>query len=125
MKNPVGWFEIYVNDMSRAKRFYETFLELELTEIPDPTGDGIQMLCFPADMETYGASGALVKMKDFPAGGNSTINYFVSDDCAIEEARVVAAGGTIQRSKMSIGEHGFITLLIDTEGDIVGLHSMQ
>jgi predicted enzyme related to lactoylglutathione lyase len=24
MNNPVGWFEIYVDDMPRAKAFYET-----------------------------------------------------------------------------------------------------
>jgi predicted enzyme related to lactoylglutathione lyase len=26
---------------------------------------------------------------------------------------------------MSIGEHGFIALVFDTEGNMIGLHSMQ
>jgi hypothetical protein len=26
---------------------------------------------------------------------------------------------------MSIGEHGFIAMVVDTEGNMVGLHSMQ
>lgn len=38
-----------------------------------------------------GAAGPLVKMKGFTAGGNSTIVYFSSEDCSIEEARVVEA----------------------------------
>jgi hypothetical protein len=30
MQNPVGWFEIYVQDMPRAKAFYEAVLALTL-----------------------------------------------------------------------------------------------
>ena len=29
--NPVGWFEIYVDNMERAKQFYETVLEKPLS----------------------------------------------------------------------------------------------
>jgi predicted enzyme related to lactoylglutathione lyase len=76
-------------------------------------------------MEKTGASGALVKMAGFPSGGNSTLVYFVCEDCAVEEGRVEAAGGTVERSKMSIGEYGFISLAIDTEGNMIGLHSQQ
>lgn len=28
--NPVGWFEIYVQDMDRAKRFYELVFQVKL-----------------------------------------------------------------------------------------------
>jgi predicted enzyme related to lactoylglutathione lyase len=41
----------------------------------------------------------------------------------VEEARVVAAGGRIERPKMSIGDYGFITLAYDTEGNMFGIHS--
>ncbi|WP_349815633.1 VOC family protein [Paraglaciecola algarum] len=64
-------------------------------------------------------------MEGFQAGGNSTLVYFSCDDCALEESRVEAAGEFIQHSKMSIGDYGFITLALDTEGNIFGLHSMQ
>ena len=60
-----------------------------------------------------------------PSGGNSTLVYFHCEDCAVEEARMAAAGGQIKRSKMSIGEFGFVTLALDTEGNMVGLHSMK
>ena len=75
-------------------------------------------------MENYGASGALVKMEGFPAGGNSILVYFACEDCAVEESRVVDAKGKIQQTKMSIGEYGFISHIIDTEGNMIGLHSM-
>jgi len=123
MSNPVGWFEIYVNDMDRAKTFYESVLQLKLEQIGDPNDPNIEMQSFPSNMEQYGASGALVKMEGISGGGNSTLIYFSCDDCSNEEARVEGAGGQIQRSKMSIGEYGFISLGVDTEGNVFGLHS--
>jgi predicted enzyme related to lactoylglutathione lyase len=53
-------------------------------------------------MDRMGASGALVKMEGFPSGGNSTLVYFSCADCAIEEARVVEFGGSIQRGKFQL-----------------------
>lgn len=123
MSNPIGWFEIYVNDIDRAKTFYQKVFGVELVRLSDPTDSGIDMWSFGSDFERYGASGALVKMDGFPAGGNSTIVYFSCEDCALEEAKVQPAGGKIHQPKMSIGEHGFCTLAIDTEGNIFGLHS--
>jgi len=123
--NPITWFEIYVNDMPRAKTFYEAILKKSLSELKDPTDseNQIEMQSFPSNMEEYGAAGALVKMEGFPAGGNSTLVYFACEDCAVEESRVVDAGGTVQKEKMSIGEFGFISLVMDTEGNMIGLHS--
>ena len=57
--NPVGWFEIYVDQMDRAKRFYEAVLGVKLEQLNDPTDSGVQMWSFPSNMEGYGASGAL------------------------------------------------------------------
>jgi predicted enzyme related to lactoylglutathione lyase len=76
-------------------------------------------------MTGYGAPGSLVRMPGFPSGGNSTLVYFSCADCAVEAGRVVAAGGRIQKEKMSIGQYGFIALAYDTEGNMFGLHSMQ
>ncbi|MCH4822705.1 VOC family protein [Gramella lutea] len=126
VENPVVWFEIYTNDLDRAKKFYETVFKVELTELENPEGDGLKMFSFPGDMESKGrASGALVHVQGMEAGGNSTIVYFDSEDCSIEEARVEAAGGRVERSKMSIGEYGFISLVFDTEGNMIGIHSIK
>jgi len=67
----------------------------------------------------------LVKMKGFRAGGNSVLVYFRAADCAVETARAVAAGGRVQKKKASIGEWGFISLVIDSEGNMIGIHSMK
>ncbi len=123
--NPVAWFEIYVDDLARAKQFYESVLSVNLDVLGDPNDTSIEMLSFPSDMEKYGASGALVKMEGVKAGGSSTLIYFSCEDCAIEASKVEAAGGQIQKPKRSIGEYGFIALAIDSEGNMFGLYSMK
>ena len=126
-KNPAVWFEIYVDDPKRAKKFYEQVLDLKLSELPTPEDikDEMKMLAFPMEMEQDGASGALVKMKGSEAGGNSTIVYFRSEDCAIEEGRIKNAGGKVFKSKQSLGEYGFMVLASDTEGNMFGVHSQS
>ncbi len=126
--NPVGWFEIYVQDMARARAFYEAVLGVKLEGLPVPEGGelpDLEMCAFPSDMETYGAPGALVRAKGVPSGGNSTVVYFSCEDCAVEESRVVAAGGEVHRGKMSIGRYGFIALVHDPDGNLFGLHSLR
>ncbi len=122
MNNPVGWFEIYVEDMSRAKAFYEAVFGVKLSKLESP---GIEMWAFPMSAEGSGASGALVKMPGFSSGANSVLVYFSCKDCAVEAAKASKAGGQIQKEKMSIGQYGFIALGIDPEGNMFGLHSMQ
>lgn len=124
--NPVGWFEIYVNDMERAKIFYENVFNITMDNLPSPDdNDPMQMCSFPSEINNPGSGGALVKMEGFSAGSNSTIVYFVCEDCGVEEKRIASAGGKVFKSKMSIGDYGFIVLGTDTEGNMFGLHSMK
>ena len=120
--NPVTWFEIYVQDMERAKKFYEAVFQIKLDRLPSPE---IEMWAFPMQQGGAGSGGSLIKYEGFPSGGNSVLVYFGCEDCSVEEGRVEAAGGRIQRPKMSIGEWGFISLVYDTEGNMVGLHSAK
>lgn len=121
-ENPIVWFEIYVQDMARARRFYEAVFACSLQKLE---GTEHEMLAFPMSMDAMGAAGALVRMPGFDGGGNGVIVYFSCDDCAVEAARVNAAGGHLEREKFSIGEYGFIALAVDTEGNMIGLHSRQ
>lgn len=121
--NAVGWFDIYVDDLDRAVAFYQTVLGCTLEPMGDPTGQS-QMMAFSADMSAYGAAGALTKSEHARPGIGGTIVYFSVADCAVEEARVAAAGGQVVRSKFSIGEFGFVVLCQDTEGNMFGLNSL-
>ena len=120
-QNPISWFEIYVQDMPRAKAFYEAVLQVTLTPL---NAAPLEMWAFPSDMAGYGVSGALVQMEGVPSGGNSTLVYFHSEDCAVEASKVPGLGGQVCRPKFAIGEFGHIALVLDTEGNMIGLHSM-
>ena len=101
-RNTIGWFDIYVQDMDRAVEFYESVLGNKMQRLEDPTGSS-QMMAFPADensMQRYGALGALVKMDGVQPGAGGTLVYFQSEDCSLEEARVVAAGADGQTGRM-------------------------
>jgi len=125
--NPIGWFEIYVSDMQRAKTFYETIFMYELVASPKIEGmeDDYEMVFFPFVEGAPNSSGALVKMNDFKPGVGGTMIYFSSEDCAVEMNRVENAGGNVVQPKFSIGEFGFICLCMDTEGNMFGIHSMK
>ena len=125
--NMIAWFEIYVDDMNRAKNFYESVFKVKLEKLNNPSTleQKMEMYTFPGDMNSYGANGALVKMPGFLSGQNSVLIYFSCEDCATEEALVLKSGGKIEKSKFSIGEHGFIALAYDTEDNMIGLHSMK
>ncbi len=122
--NPVVWFEIYVQDMNRAKAFYESMLGVGLVKLESPI-PGTEIWAFPMQENGAGATGALVKMEGCRSGGNSTLVYFACVDCAVEAKKASSGGGQIFKDKFSIGQYGFIALVTDTEGNMIGLHSMH
>lgn len=127
--NPVVWFEIYVQDMARARRFYEAVFQYKLEPMAAPEGElaksGMEMWGFPMTMEASGAGGMLVKMDCPASGGPGTLVYFACDDCAVEQGRVEVAGGKVFKSKFPIGQYGHCALVIDSEGNTIGMHSMK
>ena len=124
-QNAIGWFDIYVNDMDRAASFYQAVFNKTLEVMQDPTDSKVEMKSFPTDMGIYGAGGALVQREGASPGPGGTTVYFSVEDCATEESRVSDAGGQVIRPKMSIGEFGWISLCMDTEGNMFGLSSMK
>ncbi len=120
--NPVAWFEICVKEMQRAKKFYENVFKISLQRLDNSE---VEMWTFPMKEKASGAAGALAKMEGFEPTGNGVIIYFISEDCGVEEKRIKAEGGEVQKTKTSIGEYGFIVIAKDTEGNLIGIHSKQ
>jgi predicted enzyme related to lactoylglutathione lyase len=124
LPNPVGWFEIYVTDLQRARRFYEAVLQRPLT--PAQTDGSFEALEFTGQqMPGYGAMGALMKhpMREPSLAG--TMVYFSCDDCGQTSELAIQHGGAIYKPKWSIGAHGYIAIVGDTEGNAIGLHSFK
>lgn len=119
--NPVGWFEIYVADMARAKTFYSKVFGYAFTRLESP----VELWAFPMQPWSRGISGALARIDGLEPGGKSVIVYFVCDDCGATATKAAQAGGQIVKPKFSIGQYGHIALVSDSEGNMIGLHSMS
>ncbi|MDR7129451.1 putative enzyme related to lactoylglutathione lyase [Algoriphagus sp. 4150] len=116
-KNPFTWIEIYVEDMDRARKFYESVFQIKMLSMQTPSEFGdLEMWCFPWAEEAVNISGALCKTSENkPSGG--TLAYFTCEYCAIEASRVSYSEGQILQDKIPIGEHGFCNIIVDTEGN--------
>lgn len=125
-KNPFTWIEIYVENMSRAQKFYEDVLQIKMIAMQTPGDFGdLEMVSFPWAEGKSNISGALCKTKEMKPGTGGTLAYFACDDCANEASRVVGAGGRMLQPKFQIGEHGFCSIAMDTEGNTIGFHSQK
>jgi len=124
--NVVGWFEVPVNDMDRAIKFYETVFGFKLSR--NKMGP-LDMAWFPTVDGATGAMGTLVCFPDFyTPSSNGTLVYFTahSGDLSIELGRVEEAGGQVIQEKKLIAEDiGFMGLFIDTEGNRLAMHSRK
>lgn len=129
-QNIICWFEIYVENLERAKKFYSAVLGTSFTDAEQAPGDapGDMKMSFFSSPENQGVSGALIEMPGAKAGTGTSLNtmvYFPCEDCAVETSRVEAAGGHVKDPKMNIGEFGFCSICMDTEGNFFGLYSME
>lgn len=121
-KDALNWFEIFVSDFDRAQTFYEAILstKLQLSEM-----EGTRMGIFPSDCDS-GVGGAITLMKDYKPGRGGTLVYLNVEgelDAVLE--RIPAAGGKVIEGRVDISPHGFIGIFEDSEGNVVGLHSMK
>jgi hypothetical protein len=122
--NAVGWFEMPVDDMERAIGFYEKVFGFKLER--HKMGN-IDMAWFPYVPEGLGSGGSLVYAPDhYKPSKDGVLVYFTahSGDLSNELSRVSEAGGNVLLGKTQISEeHGFMALIIDSEGNRVALHS--
>lgn len=120
--NPVNWFEIPVNNMDRARNFYEKVLGVKLKLVP--LGE-LTMAWFPWSQGAPGSAGTLVKAKTYVPSHSGSMVYFDVGDITATLATVEKNGGKILNRKMSIGEHGFVGHFEGSEGNRVALHSAK
>ncbi len=119
-KNAVNWFEVPAIDLSRAKTFYGSLLNIELQDMNMPN---IEMAAFPMVQGGEYATGALIKSENYKPSTEGTMVYFACDDVDEQLGKVEGIGGKVVMPKTSIGEHGFVARIIDSEGNMVALHS--
>ncbi|MBL7742619.1 MAG: VOC family protein [Chitinophagaceae bacterium] len=124
MKNAISWFEIPASDLVRAAKFYETIFNTRLNPLDLPN---IKMRMFPIE-DMMGVGGAVVDSGGFhkPSATDGPLIYLNGNpDLQIILDRVEKAGGKIMVPKTEISpEYGFMAVIIDSEGNRIGLHSV-
>lgn len=120
--NAINWFEIPVTDSSRAKKFYESLFEIQLSPMEMM---GMKMAMFPSDGMSGKVGGALVESPMHHPGTTGAVIYLnANPDLQLILDRVEKAGGQITMPKTLIDEQtGFMAFIQDTEGNNIGLHS--
>jgi len=119
MSDAINWFEIPVRDLDRAARFYETMLG---TKLKRESFAGTPMAMFPTGDITCVGGSLVADAKRQPSADGALVylNTLDLDACV---GRAAKAGGTVALAKTDIGPPGFIAIVIDTEGNRVGLHT--
>lgn len=118
MNSPLTWFEIPTTDLERATTFYETVLSTKLRRSYPNMRVFDYTLGFP--------SGCLIDRTPMKPSRDGSLIYFDAAhldgglDAAL--ARALESGGKPIVPKTDIGEHGFIAVLEDPEGNAFGLH---
>ncbi len=117
----VGWFEIPVSNMDRAKAFYEQVFD---TQIAIHNLDGTIMGWFPGQDASAGAPGSLMFHEQYKPSHDGTLVYLICEDLSEELGRVKLAGGIVLQEKTMISpEHGYMGLFQDSEGNRIAVHS--
>ena len=125
MNNAISWFEIPTTDIDRAQKFYEAIFGISMMPMDMPN---IKMRMFPLDDMMTQVGGAVVDSGGFhkPSATDGPLIYLNGNpDLQQVLDKVEAAGGSIMVPKTEISpEYGFMAVIIDTEGNRIGLHSV-
>jgi predicted enzyme related to lactoylglutathione lyase len=121
-ENALNWFEISVNDISRAKKFYETVFGIEMQETEMM---GMKMAFFPAEDMNGKVSGGLVQgPMHKPSAEGAKVYLNGNPDLSHALSKIEQAGGKITMPKTKISDEvGHMAYFTDTEGNAVALHS--
>ncbi|MGJ8666203.1 MAG: VOC family protein [Patiriisocius sp.] len=119
--NTFSWVEIPVVNMERAISFYEKVLDVKI--VLKDFGE-LKMGWFPSKGEAYGATGTLIQNDNYVPSETGTLAYFGCKNLQKELDKVENAGGKILKPKTQISpDHGYMAVIMDTEGNRVALNS--
>ncbi|CAN5449441.1 VOC family protein [soil metagenome] len=123
-ENALNWFEIPADDISRAKKFYETIFGFKM---PDQEMMGMKMAMFPSEDMNGKVSGCVVQSTAHkPSKDGSKIYLNGNPDLSAALSKIDGAGGKVVMPKTKISDEiGFMAFFLDSEGNNVALHSNQ
>jgi uncharacterized protein len=120
----ISWFEIPSQDLERATQFYETLFDVKLNVMDTPN---IRMRMFPVSDMMNHISGAVVHSDFHKPSATDGVLIYLNGNPDVQHIldKVAAAGGHVAVPKTLISpEYGYMAVIIDTEGNRIGLHSI-
>ncbi|USK34225.1 VOC family protein [Bacillus sp. F19] len=118
-------FEIHVNDMERAKKFYGEVFGWSFQDWSDYAG----MPYFGAvtgNEDEPGIDGALMQRQSAPPETNQPLNGFACtmgvENYDLTEAEIIENGGKVAMPKYALPGMAWQGYYIDTEGNTFGIH---
>jgi len=118
--NPVVYFEIPVNDMERAEKFYSAVFNFNFDK---EIIDGYEMALFPFEEKNSGITGALAKGEVYKPSKNGVIIYFKTENIDQTLEKAVQYGGSVLYPKRIDEKYGFaVAEFEDPEGNRIALH---
>jgi predicted enzyme related to lactoylglutathione lyase len=120
-KNTLVWVDLSVTNLKRAIKFYSAILgeKVKLEKMP-----GFAYGLLPHTKNN--ASGCLVKMRGYKPSKTGPLVYFNVDGRHDQaEKAVVKNGGKILMKKHPIGPYGNRSVVLDSEGNRIALHSSE
>ncbi len=122
MKNPAVYFEIPVNDIERATKFYANAFGFDFVreEI-----HGNQMAHLPFEEKNLGISGSLAKGEIYVPSKTGTLIYLGTPSIEETLKKAIELGGEVLFPKTPVGEIGFVAEFKDSEGNRIGLHESK
>lgn len=122
--NAINWFEIPATDLERAFTFYNTVLHGNIRKGTFGNGD---LLLFNVPFATGEAvGGSIVVRADLkPTTDGPTIYLNAFGQLSAAVSKVEGAGGTVLMPELDLGKFGFAAIIIDSEGNKIGLLSHE
>jgi uncharacterized protein len=122
--NSLNWFEIPATDIKRAKKFYETILNIKMEE---QEMMNMKMAFFPYEPGSGKASGGLCQ-SDFHKPSMDGVIVYLNGNPDLKSVldKVESAGGRVVMPKTEITpDIGYMAFFVDSEGNRVALHSQK
>jgi hypothetical protein len=119
------FFEIPVDNLTRAGKFYATTFDWKINELPEMhytqigTVEADRMGVRGTPKEPGAINGGMVERGRQPT--QTPIIYIKVEDIERACALVEKNGGKVIKSKAPVGDFGFAAYFEDTEGNTVGL----
>ena len=124
LDNAITWFEIPVIDFERAKKFYSAIYDYQM---PDTMVGPVRMGFLLYEQQPGRVGGAICFGPGYSPSQQGTLPYLNGgSDLSVVLNRVEGAGGKVIVPKTFIApEHGYFARFIDSEGNLIALHSRK